>query len=77
MGKHLFKVVADNQRDWDKILDIYLTALLFGRQLHLPFDIKFGPDEEELAGDNYVDSLRRKLNQIHEQVRRNIHIFRD
>lgn len=88
MIKHLSKVVSGHQRDWDEHLPLFLMAyrasvngstsqspanVLFGRELRLPCDLKFGcKPGEDLAGEDYVSRLRRRLDDIHEQVRRNI-----
>ena len=88
MGRYLSKVVSDHQRDWDQYLHLFLLAyrssvnettgqtpanVLFGRELRLPCDLKFGfkPDEE-VAGEDYVTNLRKRMDNIHEKVRTNI-----
>lgn len=88
MGRYLSKVVSDHQRDWDQYLHLFLLAyrssvhestghspanILFGRELRLPCDLQFGiRPEEELADDDYVTNLRRRMNGIHEEVRSNL-----
>lgn len=47
--------------------------ILFGRELRLPCDLVFGSKPgEDLAGEDYVKELRRRMDDIHEQVRTNI-----
>jgi hypothetical protein len=47
--------------------------ILFGRELRLPCDLVFGSKPgEDLAGEDYVTDLRRRMDDIHEQVRTNI-----
>lgn len=87
--KYLSKVVADHQRDWDQQLHLFLLAyrasihettghspanVLFGRELRLPCDLKFGfKPNEEVVGDDYVSKLRKRMDEIHDRVRANIH----
>ncbi|KAJ8911550.1 hypothetical protein NQ315_012803, partial [Exocentrus adspersus] len=49
-----------------------------GRELRLPCDLKFGcPPGEDLAGEDYVTTLRRKMDDIHDRVRVNIQVASD
>ena len=90
LEQYLSKVVAKNQKDWDTHIQFFLLAyrsaihestgcspsvILFGRELVLPADLRFGirPHEELLDG-NYVSQLRKKMNVVHEFVRDNIDI---
>lgn len=87
-GKYLSKVVAEHQRDWDHHLPFFLLAyrssvhettgqtpanVLFGRELRLPCDLQFGckPDED-VAGEDYISRLKRRMDDIHEKVRSNM-----
>ena len=88
IGKYLSKVVSNHQRDWDRHLHLFLLAyrsavhettgqspanVLFGRELRLPCDVKFGarPDEN-VVGEDYVSDLRRRMDEIHERIRANV-----
>ena len=86
--RHLSKVVADHQRDWDQHLPLFLmayrssvhettghspTSTVFGREIRLPCDLKFGcKPGEDLDGEDYISNLRRRLDEIHDRVRINI-----
>jgi transposase InsO family protein/predicted aspartyl protease len=88
LNRYLSKVVSDHQRDWDQHLHLFLMAyrssahettgqspanIAFGRELRLPCDLKFGcKPGENLANDDYVANLRRKMDDIHRRVRVNI-----
>lgn len=88
IGRHLAKVTSDHQRDWDRHLPLFLLAyrsavhettgqtpgsIVFGRELRLPCDLKFGcKPNEDLAGEDYVTDLRKRMDGIHERVRANI-----
>ena len=88
INRYLSKVVSNHQRDWDRHLHLFLMAyrssvhettgqtpanILFGRELRLPCDLIFGSKPgEDLAGEDYVTDLRRRMDDIHEQVRTNI-----
>ncbi|KAJ8956145.1 hypothetical protein NQ317_019737 [Molorchus minor] len=88
INRHLSKVVSNHQRDWDHFLPLFLLAyrssvhettgqtpvsIIMGRELRLPCDLKFGcPPGEDIAGEDYVTTLRRRMDDIHDQVRSNI-----
>jgi hypothetical protein len=88
INRHLAKVVSDHQKDWDQLLHLFLLAyrssihestgqspasIIMGRELRLPCDLKFGcPPGEDVAGEDYVSDLRRKMEDIHQRVRHNI-----
>ena len=88
INRYLSKVVSDHQRDWDRHLHLFLMAyrsavhettgqtpanILFGRELRLPCDLVFGSKPgEDLAGEDYVTCLRKRMDGIHERVRSNI-----
>jgi hypothetical protein len=71
--EHLRKVVASNQRDWDKKWPLFLIAyrasthdttgltpasLVFRRELRLPCDLLFGvPPDKERPTTNYAAEL--------------------
>jgi len=50
------------------------AEMCFGRELKLPIDLFRGsfPQESESEENNYVSLLRRKLNEVHEEVRRQL-----
>ena len=88
INRYLSKVVSDHQRDWDRYLHLFLLAyrssvhettgqtpssIVMGRELRLPCDLKFGcPASEDLAEEDYVTELRRKMDEIHCRARSNI-----
>lgn len=88
INRHLSKVVSGHQRDWDKCLHLFLFAyrssihettgqtpasIIFGRELRLPCDLKFGcKPGEDMAGEDYVYELRKRMDEAHTQVRHNI-----
>ena len=88
INRHLAKVVSDHERDWDQLLHLLLLAyrssvhestgqspasITMGRKLRLPCDLKSGcPPGEDVAGEDYVSDLRRKMKDIHQRVRHNI-----
>ncbi|KAJ8946176.1 hypothetical protein NQ318_004430 [Aromia moschata] len=44
-----------------------------GRELRLPSDLKFGcTPGDDVAGEDYVSTLRQRMDDIHERVRSNI-----
>ncbi|KAJ8958350.1 hypothetical protein NQ317_014677, partial [Molorchus minor] len=83
INRHLSKVVSNHQRDWDHCLPLFLLAyrssvhettgqtpvsIIMGRELRLPCDLKFGcPPGEDVAGEDYVTTLRRRMDDIHDQ----------
>lgn len=88
IGKYLSKVVSSHQRDWDQHLPFFLMAyrsainestgqtparILFGRELRLPCDLVFRCK----PGEDYVSELRRKMDDIHQEVRSHIQIASD
>ncbi|POS82770.1 hypothetical protein EPUL_005785, partial [Erysiphe pulchra] len=93
MGKYLAKVVSEHQRDWDQYLHLFLLAyrssinettgqtpanVIFGREVRLPCDLQFGiRPNEDIAGEDYVATLRRRMDDIHERVRTNINAASD
>jgi len=50
------------------------AEMCFGRELKLPIDLLRGnfPQKPESEENNYVFRLRRKLNEVHEEVRRQL-----
>lgn len=91
--RHLSKVVSDHQQDWDEHLPLFLMAyrsavnessgqtpskVLFGREMRLPCDLVFGSKPgEDIAGEDYVSDLRRKMEDTHELVRTNLKLASD
>nr|WP_253310135.1 reverse transcriptase domain-containing protein [Rickettsia endosymbiont of Ceutorhynchus assimilis] len=91
--EHLTKVVAKNQRDWDKHLPLFLMAyraavhdstgesparIVFGRELRLPCDLMFGvPEEERREIRDYADEVRARLLGIHDFAREHIQLASD
>ncbi|KAJ8937745.1 hypothetical protein NQ318_009155 [Aromia moschata] len=81
-------VVSDHQRDWDQFLHLFLLAyrssihettgqtpasIVMGRELRLPCDLKFGcTPGDDVTGEDYVSTLRQRMDDIHERVRSNI-----
>ncbi|KAJ8951058.1 hypothetical protein NQ318_003754 [Aromia moschata] len=75
-------------RDWDQFLHLFLLAyrssvhqttvqtpssIVMGRELRLPCDLKFGcTPGDDVAGEDYVSTLRQRMDDIHERVRSNI-----
>ncbi|KAG8227446.1 hypothetical protein J437_LFUL009667 [Ladona fulva] len=88
INRYLSKVDSDHQRDWDQHLYLFLLAyrssihettsqspasIIFGRELRLPCDLKFGcKPGEDLADENFVTDLRLRMDDIHHRVRNNI-----
>ncbi|XP_050519398.1 uncharacterized protein LOC126893360 [Diabrotica virgifera virgifera] len=93
VGKYLTKMVSNHQRDWDQYLLFFAMAyrsavnestgqtpakVLFGREMRLPCDLEFGcRPGEDVAGEDYVNELRRRMDDIHELVRSNLQIASD
>lgn len=91
---YLSKFIAENQKDWDRWIPMYLMAarsskhettkftpaeMYLGQDLRLPLDLIRGCSPSSLSSDenvegNYVFNLRRKLEDIHHNVRRNLEI---
>ncbi|VEN45006.1 unnamed protein product [Callosobruchus maculatus] len=88
VNRYLAKVVSDHQQDWDSWLHLFLLAyrsavhettgetpasIVFGRELRLPCDLMFGCNPgDDVAGEDYVANLRRRMDEAHEKVRHNI-----
>ena len=54
------------------------NKLMLGRELNMPFDIILGMDElraEELAPENYIDRLQKKVEKLYRFARGNINEF--
>ena len=93
MEEHLWKMVGECQKDWDRHLPLFLLAyrsavhdttgqtlvrIVFGRELRLPCDILFGsPSEEPKEVIDYVDDLKEKLLSVQETVRHRIRVASD
>ena len=93
MEERLLKVMAENQKDWDRHLSLFLIAyrsavhdttgqtparIVFGRELCLPCDILFGsPSEEPKKVIDYINDLKEKLLSVHETVRHKIKVASD
>lgn len=93
IGKYLSKVVSNHQRDWDQYLSLFAMAyrsainestgqtpakILFGREMRLPCDLEFGcRPGEDVAGEDYVVQLRRRMDDMHELVRSHLQIASD
>lgn len=85
LEEHLRKVVSDNQKDWDKHIDLFLMAyrssvhdttsqtpasILFGTELRLPADMKFGiSSKESRRTQSYAQDIRRRIEAIHQNTR--------
>ncbi|KAJ8940405.1 hypothetical protein NQ318_009334 [Aromia moschata] len=88
INRYLSKVVSDHQGDWDQFLHLFLLAyrasihettgqtpvnIVMGRELRLPCDLKFGcTPGDDVAGEDYVSTLRQRMDGIHERVRSSI-----
>ncbi|KAJ8949008.1 hypothetical protein NQ318_005182, partial [Aromia moschata] len=49
------------------------ASIVMGRELRLPCDLKFGcAPGDDVAGEDYVSTLRQRMDDIHERVRSNI-----
>ncbi|KAJ8933818.1 hypothetical protein NQ318_022686 [Aromia moschata] len=49
------------------------ASIVMGRELHRPCDLKFGcTPGDDVAGEDYVSTLRQRMDDIHERVRSNI-----
>ncbi|VEN40030.1 unnamed protein product [Callosobruchus maculatus] len=93
VNRYLAKVVSDHQRDWDSWLHLFLLAyrsavlettgetpasIVFGREFRLPCDLMFGcKPGDDVAGEDYVTNLRRKMDEADEEVRHNIRTASD
>lgn len=85
LERHLAKVVASHQRDWDVYIPLFLlsyrsavhesTAITpayanFGRELKLPGDLLTGgPPEATTEITEYASELRKKLSDVHALMR--------
>uniref|UniRef100_A0A1B0G9X5 Integrase catalytic domain-containing protein n=1 Tax=Glossina morsitans morsitans TaxID=37546 RepID=A0A1B0G9X5_GLOMM len=81
--EHLRKVIDNNQQDWDEHIPIFLMAyrsavhnttalpppkILFGSNLRLPADLKFGtPPNVQRTETEYVARLRHTCNAVFEE----------
>lgn len=90
LASMLSNYVADNHKDWDvhlpRVLMAYRSSehettryspffLMFGREVRLPVDVMFGRCPQEQGGTTeYVDKLRRTLENAHERVRQNLQV---
>ncbi|XP_063921486.1 uncharacterized protein LOC135136223 [Zophobas morio] len=87
MEKHLSKVTAEHQEDWDRHLLLFLlvyrsavhdrtgqtAAGSFQKGTSCTCDILYGsPSEEPKEVIDYVDDLKKKLLSVHETVRHKI-----
>ena len=93
LEQHLSKLVNEHQDDWDRHIPLFLMAyraavhnstgetpssLLFGRELRLPCDLQFGTsNRENISTTDYVQDLRARLDEVHNNVRRRIQIASD
>ena len=91
--RYLSKVVSGHQRDWDKQIPFFLTAcrsavnessgqtptkVLFGREMRLPSDLLFGcKPGTDISGQDYVSELQKRLEDVHEIVRKNLRLASD
>ncbi|RLU26298.1 hypothetical protein DMN91_000092 [Ooceraea biroi] len=87
---YLAKFVAENQRDWDRWVPMFLLAFRSSRQeatgitpaemyrgydLRLPLDLLRGhPPMESGNNENFVQDLQRKLGEIHHSARDRLRI---
>jgi len=79
---YLAKFISKDQKDWDNWVPMYLlayrsskheaTELYFARDLRLPLDLLRGspPERGENSSEDYVQRLKKKLNDVHNDARR-------
>ncbi|KAJ8935728.1 hypothetical protein NQ318_010578 [Aromia moschata] len=88
VGKALLLTEKTVPRDWDQFLHLFQLAyrssihettgqtpasIVMGRELRPPCDLKFGcTPGDDVAGEDYVSTLRQRMDDIHERVRSNI-----
>ncbi|KAJ8941098.1 hypothetical protein NQ318_019103 [Aromia moschata] len=88
INRYLSKVGSHHQRDWDQFLHLFLLAyrssvhgttgqtpasIVMGRELRLPCDLNFGcTPGDVMAEEDYVSTLRQRMDDIHERVRSSI-----
>ena len=80
----LAKYVSKNQKDWDNHLQLVMLAyrssvhettkqtpffMSFGREVRLPVDVMFGGSEIQRTRDEYVDDVRRNMENAYHEVR--------
>jgi hypothetical protein len=91
--KHLRKVVASHQRNWDERLHLFLleyrvsihdtmgltpASLVFGQELRLPCDLLFGvPPSKERPTTDYATGLVDHLHDIHQYARQHLKLACD
>ncbi len=72
--QHLFKVVGEHQEDWDPYIPLFMLAyqssihesthrtsakVVFGHELRLPYDLKFGtPPDKLMPISEFVTEMR-------------------
>lgn len=88
LEEHLRKEVNVNQDNWDQCIPLFMMAyrsaihdttgyspamVVFGRELRLPCDVKFGsPETEPVTKQDYTTELRQRMINVHATVRDNI-----
>ncbi|KAK2577752.1 hypothetical protein KPH14_011855, partial [Odynerus spinipes] len=83
--QYLTQFVAENQKDWDEWLPMFLLAyrslqhevtrhtpsmVLMGRDLRLPVDLVRGKEPERKEESQYVEETKGRIEKIHRFVRR-------
>uniref|UniRef100_A0A1B0DGB3 RNA-directed DNA polymerase n=1 Tax=Phlebotomus papatasi TaxID=29031 RepID=A0A1B0DGB3_PHLPP len=84
---YLAKLVDDNQTNWDSLLPLFLLAyrsavhkatgyspaqMVLGRDVRLPLDLRCGRPPNGDPELPYVEGLRQRMCDIHQQGRRNL-----
>ena len=92
LTEHFKKVVNKNQRDWDTHIATFLMCyrsavhettgetpakVIFGNDLRLPADLKFGTCLKRQELGHYAQELRKELNDVHASVRARTKIMSD
>lgn len=87
--QYLSMYVAENQKDWDQWIPLFLLAyrssrhestqktpslILTGRELRLPLDLLRGPSPCTQNEDTFVGETKRRLEEIHKFVRRKMRL---
>ena len=91
LEEHLRKIVDKDQRNWDKCIQMFLLAyrsakhettgytpakIIFGSDLRLPADLKFGTNPTAVRNDgDYCSALKEEMNELHLMVRQHTHLM--
>ncbi|CAK9820223.1 Retrovirus-related Pol polyprotein from transposon 412 [Anthophora quadrimaculata] len=90
--QYLSFYIADNQKDWDQWIPLFLLAyrssrhettrctpssVLNGRELRLPLDLLRGPSPSTSDGNTSLGEAKKRLAEIHKFVRQRMHLCSD